>query len=203
MGPLAYRVNTQADPLRVRVGPGDTFAMVMLGSPPAPATLAKGGLVTATGKTAVGPGSKTGWAEVILPGGMGSGWSSLDYLVSVADVAPGAPAAVPWGKVPDYIPTSVPGAPPGAPATAASGPLAYRVNTQTDPLKVRVGPGNTFAMVMLGSPPAPATLAKGGLVTATGRIQSGAGSTKGWAEVNIPGGGGSGWSSLDYLVAAT
>jgi hypothetical protein len=67
---------------------------------------------------------------------------------------------------------------------------------------VRTGPASSFSPVMLPGN-VPATLAKGGLVTATGRIQNGAGSTKGWAEVNIPGGGGTGWSSLDYLLVSS
>lgn len=75
-------------------------------------------------------------------------------------------------------------------ASRPSGAMAYRVATQSGPLSIRTGPGNTFKVI--------GTLAKGALVTSTGRILPGPGSSSGWAEINNPNGG-TGWSAVDYL----
>lgn len=83
-----------------------------------------------------------------------------------------------------------------AAAPQGNAPLAYRVATRDTgvlgQLKLHAGPGTNYPQV--------GTLEHAALAIATGRTSAGAGSVKGWAEVNNPSGGRA-WASLDYLTS--
>ena len=134
--------------------------------------------------TITGPG-QNGFLPVTGPGG--TGWSSASFL---ADPASGASAAaatpgalvMPPITVPGF-PTSIPEAVPAGFGVPSAGD-AYIVNTQTDPLNVRMAPDQNSPVV--GANP------KGAVVTVLGPA------VNGFYPVTSP--GGDGFSSAQYLI---
>jgi uncharacterized protein YgiM (DUF1202 family) len=111
-----------------------------------------------------------------------------------------APVGLPaGGSFPTGLPSGLPSTSPGVPSitpvaytgtSRSGGPTGYTVQTQTDNLMVRSGPGVNYAVI--------GQFVKGSTVIATGNLADGSGMT--WAEVKTPNGQ-TGWSSTSYLTA--